>query len=163
MSTTLSIIAAFDRNHLIGRDNRLPWRLPADLAFFKHTTMGKPVIMGRKTFESIGRPLPGRRNVIITRNPEFRAAGCEACPSVEQALQQLADHPKVMLIGGASLYKQMLAQADKLYVTEIDEEFEGDAWFPEISPHDWQEVWRENHGADEANPHDYSFVKYCRK
>ncbi len=163
MSSTLSIIAAFDRNHLIGRDNSLPWRLPADLAFFKRTTMGKPVIMGRKTFESIGRPLPGRRNIIITRNPAFQAEGCEICASVEQALLRLEGHSEVMLIGGASLYQQMLARADNLYVTEIDEEFEGDAWFPDIPTDDWQEVWRENHSANDLNPHNYSFVKYCRK
>ena len=159
----LSIITAFDRNHLIGRDNSLPWHLPADLAFFKRTTMGKPIIMGRKTFESIGRPLPGRRNIIISRNPDLQIEGCETCTSVEQALQQLGDYAEVFLIGGASLYQQMLAQAENLYDTEIDEEFNGDAWFPDISADEWQEVWRENHSADDSNPHNYSFVKYCRK
>jgi dihydrofolate reductase len=162
MTALLSIITAFDRNRLIGRDNELPWHLPADLQFFKQTTMGKPIIMGRMTFESIGRPLPGRRNLVISRNAEFNATGCEVYPSVERALASVSDLPEAMLIGGASLYAQTLDQASTLYTTQIDAEFEGDAWFPEISADDWLEVWRKNHGPDEHNPYAYAFVKYSR-
>jgi dihydrofolate reductase len=162
METSLSIITAFDRNRLIGRDNALPWHLPADLAFFKKTTLGKPIIMGRKTYESIGRPLPGRRNLIVSRNSGFQAKGCEVCSSVDEALGLAQDQPEAMLIGGASLYQQALERAHTLYVTEIHAVFDGDAWFPEIKPAQWRESWREDHAADERNPHAYSFVKYSR-
>ncbi len=161
MAVRLSIIAAMDRNRLIGKDNALPWQLPADLAFFKRTTMNKPIIMGRKTFESIGRPLPGRRNIIITRNTAYQAEGCECFASVDDALHHLGDIDEAMLIGGASLYAQNMQRAARLYITEIHAEFDGDAWFPPIDPAIWQPVWREDHAADERNAYDYSFVKYA--
>lgn len=163
MTASLSIIAAMDQNRLIGTQNTLPWHMPADLAFFKKTTLGKPILMGRKTYQSIGRPLPGRRNIIITRNPDFEAEGCECCSSVEQALQLIDDAPEAMLIGGASLYEQTLDLAEKLYITEIHHQFEGDAWFPHFSAEDWQQEWKEDHQADDKNRFDYSFVKYSRK
>ena len=163
MKPCLSIICAMDSNHLIGCDNALPWHLPSDFAWFKQNTMGKPILMGRKTFESIGKPLPGRRNVIISRDPAYQADGCDTCPSIDDALALTGDQEEVMLIGGASLYAQTIAQADKLYITEVHDQFEGDAWFPDIDEEIWQETWRENHHADERNPSPYSFVIYRKK
>ncbi len=160
--TELALITAMDDNRLIGRDNALPWHLPADFAFFRRTTMGKPVIMGRKTRESIGRPLPGRRNLVVSRNPDYRAEGTETCGSIGAALELCADAPEAFLIGGANLYRQALEQGlvRVLWITHVHGEFEGDAWFPEIDPDQWQEVWREERPADEANPYPLSFVKY---
>lgn len=162
--TELALIAAMDENRLIGRGNALPWHLPADFAFFKQTTMGKPVIMGRKTFESIGRSLPGRRNLVVSRNGSYVAEGIEVCGSIEQALERAADSATAFLIGGANLYRQALDQelAETLWITHVHDRFEGDAWFPEIDRAQWREVWREDRPADEANPHDLSFVKYQR-
>ena len=163
MRTKLSIICGMDRNRLIGNNNALPWHLPADMAFFKQTTMGKPVLMGRKTWESIGRPLPGRRNIVISRNPNFKPEGCETADSIEAALELAAEHPEAMLMGGSSLYEQTQDIADTLYITEIHHVFEGDSWFPEIDQALWKEVSREAHKADEKNPYDYAFVKYLRR
>jgi dihydrofolate reductase len=163
MTASLSIITAMDENRLIGNNNALPWHLPADLAFFKRTTMNKPILMGRKTYESIGRPLPGRRNIIITRNPDYHSSGCESVTSIDQALELVDDQPEVMLIGGASLYEQTIDRARMLYVTEVHEKFEGDAWFPPIDLSRWKECWRENHQADDLNQYAYSFVKFMLK
>ena len=163
MPVHLSIISAMDDNRLIGRDNALPWHLPADLAFFKRTTLNKPVLMGRKTFESIGRPLPGRRNIIISRNPAYLKEGCETCTDIDSALELVAHSEEAMLIGGSSLYRQTLDMAKNLYITEIHGKFTGDSWFPEISPDDWKEVWREEHEGDEKNPFAYAFVRYARR
>ncbi len=124
--THLSLIAAMDENRLIGNANDLPWHLPADLAFFKRTTMGKPIIMGRKTFESIGKPLPGRLNIVITGNTEFKAEGCEVVADVETALAICSDAEELMLIGGASLYGQMIERASSMYITHIHHAFSGD-------------------------------------
>ena len=162
MPTSLSIITAMDQNRLIGRDNALPWHLPADLAFFKKTTLGKPILMGRKTYESIGRPLPGRQNIIISRDPEYHMEGCDSATSIEQALSMIENHPEAMLIGGSSLYQQTIDLADKLYITYIHSQFEGDAWFPEIPLQNWIESAREDHFADDKNSYDYSFVTYSR-
>lgn len=163
MPPTLSIICAMDENRLIGNKNSLPWQLPADLAFFKKTTMNKPILMGRKTFESIGRPLPGRRNIIITRDPLIQYEGCDTTASIESALELVTDQPEVMLIGGASLYQQTIGMADRLYITQIHAKFEGDAWFPAIDPEQWIETWREDHLPDERNQYAYSFVNYYHK
>jgi len=162
MTTSLSIISGMDRNRLIGTNNALPWHLPADMAFFKRTTMGKPVLMGGKTWQSIGRPLPGRRNIVITRNPDFNPAGSETADSIEAALALVGEHPEAMLMGGSSLYEQTMDIADALYITEIHHVFEGDAWFPEIDPAIWKEVSREEYAADEKNRYDHAFVKYLR-
>lgn len=163
MSASLSIICAMDENRLIGANNALPWHLPADLAFFKRTTMSKPIIMGRKTYESIGRPLPGRRNIIITRNSNYHQEGCDSCPSVAAALDLVQDQDEAMLIGGASLYQQTIDKAERLYLTRIHARFTGDAWFPEIDPAIWVETWSEKHAPDERNPYAYTFVKYARR
>jgi dihydrofolate reductase len=163
MTTSLSIICAMDQNRLIGNNNELPWHLPADLAFFKRTTLGKPVLMGRKTYESIGRPLPGRQNIIITRDRDYQVDGCDSCQSIDAALELAADQEEIMLIGGASLYQQTLDRAQKLYLTRIHTSFEGDAWFPEFDPEDWLEDWHEDHYSDEKNKYDFSFIQYSRK
>lgn len=145
-------------NRVIGRENRLPWRLPADLRRFKSVTMGKPVIMGRKTYESIGKPLPGRSNIVVTRDPDYRAPGCQVVHSLEQALEAGAGHAEVMVIGGAELYRQALGRAQRMYLTLVRAEVEGDTLFPDIEPQQWRELERESHRADEKNQYDYDFV-----
>ena len=136
----ISLIAAMDKNRLIGKDNGLPWRLPADLRHFKTITMGKPVIMGRKTHESIGFVLPGRHNIVVTHNQSYSADGCSVVHSFEQALQAAANVDEVVVIGGATLYKSALAKADRLYLTFIEGEFNGDAYFPEFDISMWLEA-----------------------
>lgn len=153
-----------DEDRVIGIDNRLPWHLPADLHYFKKITLNKPVLMGRRTWDSIGRPLPGRRNIVVTRDATFRPQGCEVFHSVDEALSATREADEVMVIGGASFYAQMLPAADRLYVTLLrGEHFEGDAHFPQWPAEQWLEVSREDHSRDEKNPHDYSFIVYERK
>jgi len=152
-----------DSNRLIGNNNSLPWHLPADLAFFKATTMGKPVIMGRKTFASIGKALPGRQNIVVTRDCNFDAPGCEVASSIDAAITLVDDTEEVMLIGGASLYEQTIDVADIIYLTLIHHEFKGDTWFPEINSEFWELVSQDDFEADEKNPFAYSLVKYVRE
>ncbi|WP_421215666.1 type 3 dihydrofolate reductase [Aeromonas jandaei] len=161
----ISMIAAMAHDRVIGKDNQMPWHMPADLAHFKRVTLGKPVLMGRKTFESIGRPLPGRRNLVISRNPDYQADGIEVVGSVEAALALLADNEvaEVMVIGGGHLYAEMLPKADCLYLTRIELEVEGDTRFPAFADEQWQCVEREVHQADEKNPHPYRFETWLRK
>jgi dihydrofolate reductase len=159
----LSVIAAMARNRVIGLDNRLPWQLPADLQHFKQLTMGKPMIMGRRTWESLPGLLPGRPHIVVSRDPDYQAAGAMVAHSLEQALAvagELGD--EVMLIGGANLYVQALPLADRLYLTLVDAEVDGDAWFPEFDEDDWVLEQREEHAADERNRHPYSFLSYRR-
>lgn len=156
---TLSLIWAMADNRVIGIENRLPWKLPADMKWFRQNTMGKPIIMGRLTFESFGaKPLPGRRNIIVSRNPSYTADGIEVYTSLEDALQSTQNNEETMIIGGMSLYKQALPLADRLYMTLIHANVEGDAWFPEFDLHEWQEMARSDFPADEKNPHAYSFI-----
>lgn len=159
----LSLIVAMDENRVIGHDNALPWCLPADLAHFKRMTMGKPVVMGRKTHESIGRPLPGRRNLVVTSNPDYDAPGCEVVAGIDAALTACEDAKEVMLIGGATLYAQTLARADRLYVTLIHHEFDGDTWFPEFDSAAWRVENRQDFAPDQSNPHPFSFIKFIRE
>lgn len=159
----LSIIVAMDENRLIGKENQLPWRLSADLQFFKRTTMGKPLIMGRNTHESIGRALPGRRNIVVTSQMDYQpAAGCELAQDPDVALALCADETEVMLMGGASLYQQLLPKADKLYLTRVLTALDGDTWFPEINWQQWQLLSQESHTADAKNQFDYRFEIYQR-
>lgn len=159
--TTLSLIWAMADNRVIGIENRLPWKLPADMKWFRQNTMGKPIIMGRLTFESFGaKPLPGRRNIVISRNPDYpmqATAGIEVFASLEAALAATADAEEVMLIGGMSLYQQALPLADRLYMTRVHADIDGDAWFPEIDLSQWQTVEQQNCDADEKNSLPYSF------
>jgi dihydrofolate reductase len=160
---SIAIIVATDKNNLIGKDNDLPWKLSADLQYFKKVTMGKPLIMGRNTHESIGRPLPGRKNIIVTSQADYQAEGCVVVNSIEAAIAETADAEEVMVMGGASLYEQLLPKAERLYLTQVHAELEGDTWFPEWKQADWEEVSREDHQADEKNQFEYSFVVYQRE
>ncbi len=153
----LSIIVAIARNGVIGRGNALPWHLPADLKHFKAVTMGRPVIMGRKTWESIGCPLPGRRNIVVTRNPDFRAEGCETAATLDAALGKCADAEEIFVIGGAQLYAAALPRADRLYITRVGADVDGDAFFPPFDPAAWRLVSSEPHLADERNPLPFRF------
>ncbi|OGT27092.1 MAG: dihydrofolate reductase [Gammaproteobacteria bacterium RIFCSPLOWO2_02_FULL_42_14] len=153
----LSLIAAVSSNRVIGNNNRLPWHLPADLKHFKNLTLGKPVIMGRKTFDSIGKPLPNRRNIVISRDKNLVIAGCEIFYSIDSALQAVSSEPEVMIIGGANLYAQTIARADQLYLTIIDAKIDGDAFFPAWDKNQWQLISQERHEADEKNQYAYCF------
>lgn len=153
-----------DNNRVIGKNNDLPWSLPADLAYFKKVTMGHPIVMGRKTYESIGRPLPGRENIIITRNREYSVDGCTVLHSLEDVKQVVdANDKETFIIGGAEIFKEAFPIADKLYITHIDEEFDGDTYFPAFPDSEWKEVSREKGIKDEKNPYDYYFTVYERK
>ena len=156
------MVVAMDTSGVIGRDNGLPWHLPADLQHFKRTTMGKPILMGRKTYESIGRPLPGRTNIVITRDTGYRAEGCVVVNSIEAALAVAGNQDEIMVIGGAEFYRQVLPRTDTIYLTRIHDSFDGDTCFPELNAADWREVERSDHAADEKNPHDYSFIRLDR-
>lgn len=158
----ISIIVAMDSNGVIGKDNELPWHLPADLQHFKKTTMGKPILMGRKTWESIGRPLPGRTNIVITRDSDYQADGCIVVSSIDAAMAAAGEQDEVMVIGGAEFYRQVLPRADTLYLTRIHASFDGDVVFPGLRASDWREVERSDQSADEKNPHDYSFIRLER-
>lgn len=155
---TLSLIAAMDRRRVIGRDNALPWRLPEDLRYFRRVTTGHPVIMGRRNYESIGRPLPQRVNIVLSRDPAFRAPGCIVAGSLAAALDAAGDDPEIFVIGGADLYAQALPRADRLYLTLIDAEFDGDVRFPEFDPREWRVARRDDHEPDTDNPYRYSFI-----
>jgi dihydrofolate reductase len=158
----ICLIAALAANRIIGRDNALPWHLPADLQRFKRLTMGRPVLMGRKTFESIGKPLPGRRNLVITRDRNYTAPGCEVVHSLDAAIAACADAQEIFVIGGAQLYREALPRAQVLEFTEIHAEFRGDAQFPEFAMKDWRESGREIHDDETGIPFRYDFARYER-
>lgn len=157
------LIAAMARDRVIGKDNQLPWHLPADLRHFKRLTLGKPVIMGRSTHESIGRPLPGRLNIVVTRDRGLQIEGCTVVHDLDAALDAAGDAGEVMVIGGQKLFEQFLPRADRLELTIIDARFDGDTYFPEYSMQEWEEVAREEHEADERNGHPYTFVSLVRR
>jgi dihydrofolate reductase len=159
----VSLVVAMDEKGVIGRDNALPWHLPADLRYFKTLTMGKPLIMGRNTYESIGRPLPGRQNIVLTRDSGYQAPGCDVCAGLEQALDLAGSAEEVMIIGGGALYESAMELADRIYLTEVHAEIQGDTWFPEIDRASWRELRRERHTADAKNAMDYSFVVLERR
>ncbi len=159
----ISLVVAASANHVIGVDGRLPWRLPGDLRHFKQLTMGKPVVMGRLTWESIGRPLPGRRNIVISRNPDYVAEGCHVVGSPAAALAAAGEADEVMIIGGGQVYELFRAQAQRLYLTRVDVHLEGDAFFALPEADDWRLTHREAHPADDANEHAYEIRTYERK
>ena len=159
----ISIIAAMDKNRLIGQGNRLPWKLPADMKHFRRLTLGKPVLMGRKTFESIGKPLAKRTNIIVTHNRNYQADGCIVTHSIDEALVAVKNQEELMVIGVASIYKLFLSRADRLYLTQIHESFVGDVYFPTFDWVDWQEVKCIDHQADEKNPYPHSFLFMHRR
>lgn len=156
-SVKISLIVAAAANNVIGKDGTLPWRLPDDLRRFKTITMGKPIVMGRLTYESIGRPLPGRQNIVITRRPGFAAEGCDvvACPA--DALRAAGDAEEVIVIGGGEIYRQFLRRADRIYLTRVDAEIEGDTFFPQLDPDEWAVISSESFPADQGREYDYAF------
>lgn len=161
---TLSIIVAMSENGVIGRGNALPWHLPADLKRFKQLTIGHTLIMGRKTFQSIGRVLPGRKTIVVTRDPGVSAEGIEVASTVEEALQKAGGDPEIFVVGGGEIFGRMLELADRIYLTLVHAKVEGDTYFPDI---DWSQQWREvsheDHPADEKNAFPYSFRVYERR
>jgi dihydrofolate reductase len=158
----IASIVATDLKNGIGKENQLLWHLPADLKFFKKITLGCPIIMGRKTYESIGRLLPGRRNIIVTRNKTFKIEGAEVVDSIEKALKSAKMEEKVFIIGGAEIYNQSLEHVTELYRTLVKHEFEADTFFPRINHDEFSLVWQECHEADESNIYGYCFQKYER-
>ncbi|NVJ48962.1 MAG: type 3 dihydrofolate reductase [Gammaproteobacteria bacterium] len=156
----ISLVCAMAKNRVIGLQNQMPWHLPVDLKHFKATTMGKPIVMGRKTFESIGKPLPGRQNVVITRNDAYQVEGVDVVNSFSAALELLAHEPEIMITGGGNIYQQALPLADRLYLTFIDLEVEGDAFFPDFSHLDLSQTDYQKVLADENNPYDCEFVSF---
>lgn len=164
----LALIAAMTRDRVIGRQNTLPWRLPADMRRFRELTTGHPILMGRKTFESLGRPLPHRTNIVLTSDPSYTGQGCVTAHSLDQALAIAARYltpelTEIFVIGGENLYRQTLARADRLYLTQIEAQIEGDAWFPEFALETWEVLARETRLADEKNPYDCVFLTLERK
>jgi len=159
----ISFVAAMGRNKAIGKDNSLPWKLPADMKHFKDLTKGKPVIMGRKTYESIGKPLPNRKNIILTRDKNYKSKQCIVVHSVEEALSAAGSSEEAMVIGGSQVYHKFLPRTNKMYLTIIGADFEGDAYFPDYDKRDWKETHCEKHNADEENKFSYTFLTLERK
>lgn len=162
-SSSLSLIVAMAKNHTIGVNNTLPWRCPEDLKHFKSLTMGHHMIMGRKTFDSIGKPLPGRTTVVVTRNNVLEIAGCLIAHSLKEAISICAGDAEIFIVGGAELYRQAIPLVDTLYITEIQQDVAGDAHFPELDKSEWQEAARDVRSQETPQPLDYHFVTYRRK
>ena len=164
-----SMIVAMAENRVIGINNQLPWYLPNDLKYFKQVTMGKPILMGRKTFESIKKPLPGRTNIVITRNQDWSAEGVKVVHSLQQAFEmgesicEIDGQEEVMIIGGDQIYQSSLPDVDRVYLTKVHAEVAGDAYFPEVDWSQWREIGREDFKAEGPNPYDYSFIVLDRK
>lgn len=158
----ISLIVAMASNRVIGINGQMPWHLSADLKKFKSITMGHPILMGRKTYESIGRPLPGRRNIVISRNPDYKIAGCEVFSDIQDAISSCDDCEELFVIGGAAFYESMLPNADLIYLTEINKEFTGDTFFPPINKQEWQEIERLDINDDSSVDFAYSFLKLQR-
>jgi len=158
------MIAAMGKNRVIGFNNKMPWHLPADLQWFKKTTFGSPIIMGRKTYDSIGFPLPGRLNIILSRNKDLKIKGCSVVNSMDAALKlaREVDKDEVFITGGAHLYNKFLVDANRLYLTLIDETFDGDTFFPDYTQYEWEEVAKVKHASDDKNPHSYTFLTLDR-
>jgi len=165
----VALIVAAASNGVIGRNNQLPWYLPNDLKYFKQATLGKPVVMGRKTYESIGKPLPGRTNIVVTRQSDWQAEGVRVVNSLDEALAmaesiaEIDGAEELMVIGGAQIYNEAFKRATRLYFTQVHAEIEGDAYFPVVEPAEWREVAREDFAAEGPNPYDYSFVVLERR
>ena len=159
----ISIIVAVAENGVIGSGNQMPWHISEDLKRFKAITTGHPVVMGRKTFESLGRPLPNRTNVVITRNPDYKAEGAEVVGSLEEAVAMFPASEEVFIIGGGEIYRQSMGIADRLYITRVARDFEGDTVFPDIDESEWRITCREHHQNGEKFPHPFTFIDYQRK
>jgi dihydrofolate reductase len=159
----LSLVVAMARNRVIGRDDALPWRLPADLAHFKKVTMGHPVVMGRRTYESIGKPLPGRLNLVVSRNRDYRAPGCTVVPSLDAAWRAAGDAQEVCVIGGTSLFREALPVADVIHLTQVEAEVAGDTYFPEFDRGEWTETEIARHEVDERHAYPLRILRLDRK
>lgn len=159
----IALIAALANNRVIGIENRLPWHLPDDLQHFKQLTLGKPIIMGRKTWESLPGLLPGRRHIVISRNLDYQAEGAEVYNSIDQVLDAVPEEQDVLVVGGARLYQQMLPLADMMYLTLVDADIQGDAFFPQWEADQWQEKERSHHQADERHRYNFDFLTLMRK
>nr|WP_289036599.1 dihydrofolate reductase [uncultured Allobacillus sp.] len=157
-----SLMVAFDENQVIGYQNGMPWHLPNDLKYFKKVTTGKPIVMGRKTFESIGRPLPNRENIIMTRDENYQQEGCTIIHSWDE-LERFNDHDEIIIIGGAQLFEKAIDFVDRMYVTIIHDTFEGDTYFPKVNWNHWEEVSKQKGIVDEKNKHEHDFYVYERK
>ena len=161
-SPIITLIAARARNGVIGRNNQMPWKIPGEQAYFKRMTMGSPIVMGRKTWESLGRPLPGRRNIVVTRNPAYTATGADVVDSLDDALQLAGGSEQVFVIGGAQLYAAAMPRASRVLLTEIDADFDGDTFMPALDRNKWRETSREVHPPTTGQPFSYSYVVYER-
>ena len=158
----VSLIVAASANNVIGVRGELPWRLPVDLKRFKHVTTGKPIVMGRLTWDSIGRPLPNRQNIVISRNPDFAAAGCDIVASPDAAVDMAGDVDELMIIGGGQLYREFLPRAQRIYLTRVAVDIEGDACFPELEDSEWHETSCESHAADEEHAFSFDIIQLDR-
>jgi dihydrofolate reductase len=161
-----TIVVACSINNVIGKDNKLIWHMPADLMFFKATTIGHHLLLGRKTFESMGGPLPGRTSIVITRNKDYKVPeGHYVAASISDGIElaESLNLDQLMILGGAEIYKQTLDLADEIIITEIKAEFDGDAFFPNIDSNEWKLAWNERHEKDQKNSYDYEFKKYLKK
>jgi dihydrofolate reductase len=154
----IAFVVARDRHGVIGKDGRLPWRLPDDMRHVRDLTVGKPLIMGRRTFDSIGRPLPNRVSIVLTRDPDFRCDGCLVARTIDEALALADDAPEVIVFGGAGVFRDFLPRADRIYLTEVDTEAAGDTYFPPLDLTEWREVDRKTHPADARHPFAFTFV-----
>ena len=162
MTPRLSLIVAMAKNRVIGINNTLPWHLPADLKHFKALTMGHHIVMGRKTYESIGKPLPGRTSVVVTRNADYSAPGVTVVDSLAAAIKACANDEEIFVIGGAEIFRQAIHIAQRIYLTEIDADIAGDTYFTELDQKEWHEINRTRYDPDERNKYPYHFVTYCR-
>ncbi len=160
---TISFVVAMDQQRVIGNHGQLPWSMPADLQHFKKITMGKPIIMGRKTYESIGRPLPGRHNIVLTQNKNLLIDGCTVVNTLGDAINAATEHDEVMVIGGAQIFADFMPLVSKMYLTLIKHDFDGDTLFPAWDQNDWQEVDRIEHQPDPKNPYPYTFITLVKK
>jgi dihydrofolate reductase len=161
-SPIITLIAARARNGVIGRNNQMPWKIPGEQAYFKRMTMGSPIVMGRKTWESLGRALPGRHNIVVTRNPAFTATGADVVSSLDDALKIAGDVEQIFVIGGAQLYAAAMPRANRILLTEIDADFDGDTFMPALDRNKWRETSREVHPPTTERPFSYSYVVYER-
>ena len=162
ISPIITLIAARARNGVIGRNNQMPWKIAGEQAYFKRMTMGSPIVMGRKTWESLGRPLPGRRNIVVTRNPAYTATGADVVDSLDDALRLAGGSEEVFVIGGAQLYAAAMPRANRILLTEIDADFDGDTFMPALDRNEWREMSREVHPPTTERPFSYSYVVYER-
>lgn len=159
---TIAFVVAYDRKRVIGKNGALPWRLPDDMRHVKAVTMGKPLIMGRRTWDSIGRPLPGRTSIVLTRDPDFRCDGCLIARTPDEALKLAGAAPEIIVFGGGRVFEEFLSRVDRIYLTEVDADVGGDTYFPPLDPGDWQVVEAVEHPSDARHPYDFSFLTLDR-